>query len=213
MSQSQDALQASNHDSTFSLQDNGQIAEKDNHQEFVDGEEDPDSIDYNRLYEELQAQFHESYAISQKLFLTERTQRQALYYHKRRIDALLDYLGELEEDKEPEHDRNQILNIIQKKPHLEETLLPLLDIESGKPPSQIPLKQAYNIDLATEEMIPGIANDELDSAELNPQNTEMWVRRNYSYLVVSKFKPLDIRARGVREYLDVPLQKKKRRTQ
>lgn len=174
-----------------------------------------DTTDYNKLYEDLQAQFHESYALSQKLFLTERAQRQTLYHYKRRVDALLDYIGDLEgrdpDFQQPMVEENQLIDIINKKPHLKDTLAPLLEIITGPAPREVPLKQRYNVDLATEEMIPDIINDELDSAELNPQDTEMWVRRNYSYLVVSKFRPLDIRGKGVREYVDLPLLKKKRK--
>lgn len=174
---------------------------------------DPKTVDgftdYNQIYELLQARFNKSYALSQKLFVTEKTQRQTLYHYKRRVNALLDVLRDIEGESaanidEPlniDHDRLALL--VTWQPELKECLQTALDISDGSmTPSQIPLKRSYGVNLAVDEMIPELPNDELDTIELNPQDTDMWIRRHFLHLVVSKFRPAEIRAKGVREYVD-----------
>lgn len=179
-----------------------------------------DDTDYGKVYEELQLHFHEVYTVSQRLAVTEKAQRQTLYSYRRKIDALLDYMAELEgRDEEPieqplDLDSRRIEEILQKKPELKLTLEPLLQIAQNELPANIKFKKSYNANLAVDELIPDIRQDELDTVEVNPQETEMWVRRNYPHLVVSKFKPVEIRGKDVREYNDPNLlaPKKKRRT-
>lgn len=174
-------------------------------------------IDYNKIYEGLQERFNKVYSISQKLFVTEKTQRQTMYYYKRRNDALLDLLCELEDcgdedlDTPTSFDHERIANIISEKPELGEILDPVLQIALGEDASNIKVKDSYNVDLAVNESIPDIVNDELDTVEVNPQDTEMWTRRNYAHLVISKFKPVEIRGKGVREYINSPTLNTKRK--
>ncbi|GEQ70736.1 hypothetical protein JCM33374_g4415 [Metschnikowia sp. JCM 33374] len=164
-------------------------------------------VDYNQIYEELQQRFNQSYAISQKLFIAEKTQRQTLYHYKRRLNALLDVLQDIEGDStdidEPlAIDTTRLSSIVAWRPELAQDLNPVLQMASDDLPSQIPLKRSYGVNLAVDEMIPEIPNDELDSIELNPHDTDMWTRRNFMHLVVSKFRPAEIRARGIKEYVD-----------
>lgn len=174
-------------------------------------------IDYSKIYEGLQERFNKVYSISQKLFITEKTQRQTLYYYKRRNDALLDLLCELEESDNEETDElvplsaERISHIISTKPELEHILKPVLSLAEGEDASRVQVKDSYNVDLVVNESIPDIVNDELDTVEINPQDTEMWTRRNYAHLVISKFKPVEIRGKGVREYINSPTLNTKRR--
>lgn len=172
-------------------------------------------VDYSKVYEELLAQFNQAYLMSQKMFITEKTQRQTLYYYKRRNNALLDFLAKLDEDERiaatTDLDLQRINSVIAKKPELLETLTPLLQMASSLNHDDIQLKESYNVGLAVDEIIPELVGDELDIAEVNPQDTEMWTRRNYSHLVVSKFKPVEIRSKGVREYTEPPSLNNKRR--
>lgn len=166
-------------------------------------------VDYNKIYDTLQEHFNKVYSVSQKLFVTEKTQRQTMYYYKRRNDAILDLLCELEGEDEnvdiPVHlEPQRIADIISAKPELQNILEPALRIARGDDPATIKVKESYNVDLAVNESIPEIANDELDTVEINPQDTEMWTRRNYAHLVISKFKPVEIRGKGVREYIIPP---------
>lgn len=181
-----------------------------------DSHKPEEEIDYNKIYEGLQERFNKVYSISQKLFVTEKTQRQTMYYYKRRNDALLDLLSEMEEESETDDlpmtiDGDRISQIISDNPDLTEILTPILEMASGQDPATIKMKESYNVDLAVVEAIPDIVNDELDTVEVNPQDTEMWTRRNYAHLVLSKFKPVEIRGKGVREYINSPTLNTKRK--
>lgn len=179
-----------------------------------------DDTDYGKVYDELQLQFYEVYNVSQRLAVTEKVQRQTLYSYRRKIDALLNYMAELEgRDEESIEeplalDSKRIEEILQRKPGLRKTLTPFLQIAQNELPENIKFKKSYNANLAVEELIPDIRQDELDTVEVNPQETEMWVRRNYPHLVVSKFRPVEVRGKDVREHHDPNLlmPKKKRRT-
>lgn len=182
--------------------------------------QDVDDTDYGKIYEDLQRQFFEVFALSQKLAVTEKAQRQTLYNYRRKIDALLDYSAELDGVEEENLDQPLVIDtekinaIIQGNPKLGETLAPLLKIAENENPNEIEFKKSYAVNLAVDELIPDIRQDELDTVEVNPQETEMWVRRNYPHLVVSRFKPIEIRGKDVREYSDplTQMNKKKRRT-
>lgn len=179
-----------------------------------------DDTDYGKVYEELQLHFHEVYSLSHKLAVTEKAQRQTLYNYRRKIDALLDYMAEFEDrDEDPLDgplavDNKKIEDIISRRPELKNTLSPLLQISQDDSPADIKLKKSYNVNLTVDELIPDIPQDELDAVEVNPQETEMWVRRNYPHLVVSKFRPIEVRGKNVREFTDASslAPKKKRRT-
>lgn len=175
----------------------------------------PEEVDYNKIYEGLQERFNKAYAISQKLFITEKTQRQTLYNYKRQNNAILDFLAQLEEvdddlDQPLEIDHNRIANLISLNSDLHQKLAPLLQMAS-EPPQNVQLGGSYNVELTVNEMIPELVCDELDTVEVNPQDTEMWTRRNYSHLVLSKFKPVEVRSKGVREYIDSASLNTKRR--
>lgn len=152
--------------------------------------------------------------------MTEKAQRQTLYNYRRKIDALLDYMAEFEDrDEDPLDgplavDNKKIEDIISRRPELKNTLSPLLQISQDDSPADIKLKKSYNVNLTVDELIPDIPQDELDAVEVNPQETEMWVRRNYPHLVVSKFRPIEVRGKNVREFTDASslAPKKKRRT-
>ncbi|OBA20820.1 hypothetical protein METBIDRAFT_88212 [Metschnikowia bicuspidata var. bicuspidata NRRL YB-4993] len=176
-------------------------------------------IDHNLIYEQLQERFSRAYSLSQKLFVTEKTQRQALYHYKRRVNALLDVLQDMEGtesadvDQPLEIDHSRLTLLITWRPELASTLNPVLQLAAGTDsPAQIPLKRSYAVNLVVEELIPEIANDELDAVEINPQNTEMWIRRNLLHLIMSKFTPAEVTPKGVREYLDpLPIGSKRKK--
>ncbi|QFZ28851.1 hypothetical protein EJF18_50068 [Clavispora lusitaniae] len=174
--------------------------------------------DYSKIYEQLQEKFNNEFAMSQKLFITEKTQRQALYYYKRRNDAILDLLADLEDD-DPVNgpspiDKDRVAHLMSLSPALANTLTPLHQILSSEDPTSITVKESLHTDLPVYEMIPDLANDELDTVEVNPEETDMWIRRNYAHLVISKFKPLEVRGKDVREYIDASSlgAKKKKKT-
>lgn len=186
------------------------------HDELLVHDEESEGVDYNKIYESLQEQFNKAYSLSQKLFVTEKTQRQTLYFYKRRNNALLDFLYELEGEEDNLEtplniDQTRIANLINFKPELHAQLLPIMQMLTNTDPNQIRLKLNLSVDLATDELIPELPNDDLHTIETNPQDTEMWTRRNYSHLVISKFKPAEIRGKGVREYIDSPTLNNKRR--
>lgn len=194
----------------------GGAPEAENVEVKIEQQDPEEGVDYNKIYEGLQEQFNKAYSLSQTLFVTEKTQRQALNYYKRRKNALTDFLADLEAsdddiDMPLQINPQRIANLIALKPDLEPTLRPLLHIAAGTDPLLIALKPTYGVDLTTEELIPDLPNDDLDSVENNPQDTEMWTRRNYSHLVNSKFKPAEIRPKGVRDYFESPSLNSKRR--
>lgn len=176
-------------------------------------EQQPDTIDYNRVYADLQEKYHLAYSRSQKLFVTEKAQRKTLYHYKRRINAILDLLADSENETLPDPgiDADRISAVIQKEPALEKHLSLVLKIAAGEDEKTIPLKPSSLIDLAVNEMIPELTNDELDTVEMNPQDTDMWTRRNFSNLVISKFRPAVVNAKGVRDYYEESTNKRRRR--
>lgn len=168
-------------------------------------------VDYAKIHEALLEEFNTAYEKSQTLVVTEKTQRQALYYYQRRNQALLDLLAEFDEDDswlDEDEDAfwkrssERVEKIVEQDPLLQPSLQPVMDIASRTRDSIIFLKRTARLDLAVAEMVPELHYDELDPVETNPQDIEMWTRRNYSHLVTSKFRPFEIKARGVRDYLD-----------
>lgn len=177
-----------------------------------------ESIDYYQVYDELMERFNKVYNESQVLHAAEKVQRQTLYQFKRRKNALIDFLRsfddssfELLDDSPMEVDAARIESLITFEPSLQNTLLPILQIARDELAQDVSLDESAGLGLIVDELIPELQYDELDAAELNPQDMEMWVRRNFSHLVVSKFKPADIRAKGVRDYVDSSSANMKRR--
>lgn len=166
--------------------------------------------DYAKIFEKYQERFNQAYAISKKLFQTEKAQRQTLNYYYRRNNTLLDLLDKFETEQEQEEsfdiDPARVANIIELNPQLGQSLTPLLNLSD----SQV-VKKSYKVNLVVAENVPELVNDDLDVIEQNPQDTEPWVRRNYSHLVVSKFKAIDVMTKGVRENADAALGSKKRK--
>lgn len=177
-----------------------------------------DFVDYNVIYEGLLAQYAYQHQLSQKLWAAEKTQRQTLYYYKRRNNALLDLLAEFDDEELPENIQSdpantaRLANLAKLRPEIASeinTVLLMSDPDSD--PAAALLKKSFAVNLAVDEMIPDIPHDELEPVEQNPQDTDMWTRRNFSHLVVSKFKPAEIKPRGVREYTDSSTSSVKRR--
>lgn len=168
-----------------------------------------DTIDYSQIYDELMERFNKVYNESQVLHAAEKVQRQTLYQYKRRKNALIDFLRSFDDSSyeflnDPSMDINEarIEGLMMFDPSLEKILLPILQIARDELAQDVPLDDSVGLSLIVDELIPELHYDELDAAELNPQDMEMWVRRNFSHLVVSKFKPADIRAKGVRDFID-----------
>lgn len=175
-------------------------------------------VDYAKVYDELLEQFNRAYHQSQTLYMTNKMQRQTLYHYKRRNNAMVDFLRSYDDgayealDDEPMPiDAARIESLIAFRPHLRAVLQPMLQIANDVPPSDIQLDESYGINLLVDELIPELPSDELDAAELNPQDLDMWTRRNFYHLVVSKFKPAEIRAKGVRDYATATTPNVKRR--
>lgn len=184
-------------------------------------EKEVEYVDYNKIYDDLLKHFDAAYLRSRTLHLTEKVQRQTLYHYKRRVNALVDYLrlfddgthDVLDTETMPV-DKTRIENLILFDPSLKDVLTPVVQMADETDPAEIQVGQSYGVDLVVDELIPELPDDELDNAEMNPQEVELWARRNFSHLVVSKFKPADIKARGVREDSEVssilPKRKKKK---
>lgn len=160
-----------------------------------EGVED-DETDYPKLFEKYQERFHLAYSNSQKLFNIEQAQRETLnYYHRRNIailDLLLNFEKKESEDFLSEPDRNRLENVIQMNPKLKKHLAPLLndfDKES--------VSKNHKIDLFVTENIPELISDDLKGFEVNPQDIDSWCRRHYPNLVISKFRPLNLKPIGV----------------
>lgn len=194
----------------------------------IEGNSEPDqiseedtvveSIDYYQIYDELMEKFNKVYNESQVLHAAEKVQRQTLYQYKRRKNALIDFLRSFDDstfefldDLTMKIDEARIESLLMFDPSLKQKLMPILQIARDELAQDISLEDSAGLSLIVDELIPELQYDELDAAEMNPQEMEMWVRRNFSHLVVSKFKPADIRAKGVRDYVDSSSSNMKRR--
>lgn len=146
------------------------------------------------VYDALVQQYRSAHRHSQKLFAAEKYQRQAAYLHQRRNNALLDVLGLEAQDADAAFDvqPQRVRRIMQLQPQLAAQLAPLLALDRP----ETDLRTAYNVELAVAEMLPALASDERDALELNPQDTEMWTRRNLPHLVSSKFVPVKFHGQG-----------------
>lgn len=176
-----------------------------------------DTKDYSKIFEKYQERFNKVYETSQQLFVSERAQRETLNYYQRRNNALLELLNQLEDNENTveiddilnDNDKSRIENIIEMNPNLKTLLDPLLHLEKGN----VQLKRSYKINLFLQESIPELVNDDIDLIESNPQSSDTWIRRNHPNLVISKYKPIDLKPSGIRETLEapIPLTKKKRK--
>ncbi|RKP29963.1 hypothetical protein METBISCDRAFT_27819 [Metschnikowia bicuspidata] len=174
--------------------------------------------DYSKLYDTLLNRFNTVYHQSQTLHMTNKMQRQALYHYKRRNNALLDFIrvfddptyDDLDVESMPV-DAARIESLVAFEPSLKVVLAPAVQIAKSVPASEIKLDHSFGANLAVDELIPELPYDELEAAEKNPQDIGIWSRRNFSHLVVSKFRPADVRARGVRDYASSDNLKRRRR--
>lgn len=175
-----------------------------------------DNKDYSKIFEKYQERFRKVYAISQKLFMTERAQRQTFNHYQRRNNALMDLLNEVEQPNNDQDilsdgDKLRLENLSELNPRLKNTLAPLLAIED--PTKNIKIKNSYKVNMLLHEGVPELISDDLDLVENNPQDSDFWIRRNYPHLVISKYKPIDLKPTGVHEHFEQsqPLKKGKRK--
>ena len=141
-----------------------------------------------------------------------------LYHYKRRNNALLDFIrvfddptyDDLDVESMPV-DAARIESLVAFEPSLKAILGPAVQIAKSVLASEIKLDNSFGANLAVDELIPELPYDELEAAEKNPQDIGIWSRRNFSHLVVSKFRPADVRARGVRDYASSDNLKRRRR--
>lgn len=174
--------------------------------------------DYSKLYDTLLNRFNTVYHQSQTLHMTNKMQRQVLYHYKRRNNALLDFIrvfddptyDDLDVESMPV-DAARIESLVAFEPSLKAILGPAVQIAKSVLASEIKLDNSFGANLAVDELIPELPYDELEAAEKNPQDIGIWSRRNFSHLVVSKFRPADVRARGVRDYASSDNLKRRRR--
>ena len=203
-------------ESTHEHEDENVKAENDDSDpEIEQGHEDDDAAqdptssnkDYAKLFEKYQERFYKVYSVSQKIFQSEVSQRQALSFYQRRNNALIDLLDKFESkelvapstDQAPADGVNsRIENLIAMNPRLLEVLTPLLSIDDPKQQ----FKETHKINLLINEAIPDLINDDMGNFELNPQDIEPWVRRHYPNLVISKYKPLTISGNKFKETVD-----------
>lgn len=158
-----------------------------------------DSMVLEDEYKRLQQQFKVGYEISQKLFLEEQDQRQAMAFYQRRNNAMLEVLSKV--DTQPNSlisiDKSRISKIIEQSPRLSKTLTPLLEFTN-----ESKLDKLHYVNLFINESLPELINDDLSSIEINPQNIESWIRRQKLQLISKNFKPIDIPATGIhQEYI------------
>lgn len=186
-----------------------------------------ESKDYSKIFKKYQEKFDKVYSISQKLFLTEKAQRQTFHYYHRRNNALIDLIEKFDA-KHPresknvisssinndefisETDKSRIEKIIEINPRLKSTLTPLLSIDDST--KETIFKNSYKINLILNESIPELINDDLDIIETNPQDSDNWVKRNYPHLVISKYKSIDLKIDGIKEnFKSQPMINKRKR--
>ncbi|CAK7896653.1 hypothetical protein CAAN1_04S06040 [[Candida] anglica] len=183
---------------------------------------EPDGKDYQKLMEKYLEKFNKVHAHSQDLWKEEKTLRQALYSYQRRVNSLLDMLS----TSEPHDDDTdtfindtaniaRIENLVSENPSLKDVLGPMKEIfQSGDDSTKV--SQRHLINLFISESVPELVGDSLDHLEINPQDTEPWLRRQYPNLVVSKFKPMNFTPSTVVDVVESvqparPVNKRKRK--
>ncbi|CAH2352899.1 hypothetical protein CLIB1423_08S03686 [[Candida] railenensis] len=191
--------------------------------EFDAGHEDvveASSEDYSKLMQQYQDKFNIAYMKSQSLWKAEKLQRQTLYSYQRKVNSLLDLLSSYEVDpKNADTEKSEhvlrIENLLKSKginPKLKSILEPLKEF---KDTTKIQ-NNNHSLNLYLTETIPEVVGDEIDHLEVNPQDAEAWVRRQYPHLVVSKFKPVNVSSTSIQNTVEAPASrpgvKRRRRT-
>lgn len=170
--------------------------------------------DYSLVFDKYKEKFNKAYSLSQKLFEAERALRQTLSYYLRRNNAILDLLDDFGDSSEScdildDVDQNRLKNIIEINPKLRKPLSQLLKVNDN---SSTLSKQRYIHAMITESLSEFI-NDDITHLEMNPQDIEFWIRRNYPQLVTSKHRLIQVlpdRARNATEDI-THVSKKKRK--
>ncbi|CCE88611.1 Piso0_001383 [Millerozyma farinosa CBS 7064] len=170
--------------------------------------------DYSLVFDKYKEKFNKAYSLSQKLFDAERASRQTLSYYYRRNNAILDLLDDFGDSAESSNipdgvDQDRLKNIIEMNPKLRKPLSELLKVNEN---SSTLSKQRYIHALVTESLSEFI-NDDITHLEMNPQDIEFWIRRNYPQLITSKHRLIEVlsdRARNATEDItNVPKKKRK----
>ncbi|EGV64452.1 hypothetical protein PSN45_001521 [Yamadazyma tenuis] len=162
------------------------MKEESSFDELLEKEIEINEGDISKVYNRLQEAFLAKYNRSSKLFAEERGQRELLNFYKRRNNALLDILAEAESEPAPVDDKElqaRIENVVELNPNLKD-LEVLKDIDSAKVSTKLKLS------LLLDESISDFQIDDSVNIEKNPEDIEFWLRRNYSNLVLSRFKPI-----------------------
>lgn len=147
------------------------------------------------VYQTLQDEFHQKYTELQQLFKEERELRHVLSFYSRRNNAILDLLEETEtalrgpelktESGIEQGIEQRIDNIMELNPALAD-LAEIKAVLDGSYKASDTVKMW----LLLQEAIPELEIDDTIKVEKNPQDTELWLRRNYGNLVQGKFKPM-----------------------
>lgn len=143
--------------------------------------------DLAMVYQRLQDEFHTKYSQLQVLFKEERELRLVMSFYHRRNNAILDLIGEKEEGRDIDDKEltDRIDNVISMNGEL-------ADLEAVKSVVDGSYKASERMKmlLLLQEAIPELEIDDAIKVEKNPQEIELWLRRNYSNLVLGKFKPI-----------------------
>lgn len=148
--------------------------------------------DISKVYNDLQEEFSSKYKKLMALFEQEKSQRQLLEAYQRRTNSVLDVLHQMESpDSEVLVDLSdtqaRIDNLLELNPHLT-SLNHIKSILADSPDFHVNDTLKYN--LVLQEAINEIELNDLLLIEKNPQDIELWLRRNQPNLVLSRFKPI-----------------------
>lgn len=162
--------------------------------------------DISKVYTRLQEEFSHKYNHLFKLFQEEKLLRETLAFYKRRNNALLDILAEAEPTKNvlDEELILRVKNLVEMNPQLD-ALLEIQNLESLSKSTNVKLN------LLLEESIAELPVDDTIHVEKNPEDIELWLRRNQPNLVSSKFQPIyykDHKIHGVEDDSSVKKRKK-----
>lgn len=159
--------------------------------------------DISKVYTELQDEFNRKYKKLIALFEQERKQREVLDFYQRRNNGIVDLIQELELQANPQAQRpketdsediideeelsKRIDSILELNPSLM-SLTPLKAILANDPNFKVDSQLKFNLFL--HESVDELAANDLTKVEKNPQDIELWLRRNHPNLVLSRFKPI-----------------------
>lgn len=148
--------------------------------------------DISKVYNDLQEEFSSKYKKLMALFEQEKSQRQLLEAYQRRTNSVLDVLHQMESpDSEVLVDLSdtqaRIDNLLELNPHLT-SLNHIKSILADSTDFHVNDTLKYN--LVLQEAINEIELNDLLLIEKNPQDIELWLRRNQPNLVLSRFKPI-----------------------